>query len=57
MTMTATKPSSAVIVGLGRTGLSSARYLAARGIPFAVTDSRGDPPGRAELERDLPDVP
>ena len=42
------KPSSAVIVGLGRTGLSCARYLRAHGWKLAVTDSRPQPP---ELER------
>jgi UDP-N-acetylmuramoylalanine--D-glutamate ligase len=33
-----------VVVGLGRTGLSCARYLHARGVEFAVTDSRSAPP-------------
>jgi UDP-N-acetylmuramoylalanine--D-glutamate ligase len=39
-----------VIVGLGITGLSCARYLAARDIAFTVMDSRENPPGLAELE-------
>jgi UDP-N-acetylmuramoylalanine--D-glutamate ligase len=34
----------AVIVGLGRTGLSCARFLHARGVPLAITDSRATPP-------------
>jgi UDP-N-acetylmuramoylalanine--D-glutamate ligase len=34
-----------LIVGLGKTGLSCARYLAARGVPLAITDTRADPPG------------
>lgn len=38
-----------VIVGLGRTGLSVARHLRARGIEFAVTDSRAAPPELAAL--------
>jgi|HigsolmetaAR204D_1030405.scaffolds.fasta_scaffold00149_36 UDP-N-acetylmuramoylalanine--D-glutamate ligase len=38
-----------VVVGLGRTGLSCARYLKARGIDFAVTDSRAAPPEAAAL--------
>jgi UDP-N-acetylmuramoylalanine--D-glutamate ligase len=38
------KPSSAVIVGLGRTGLSCARYLRALGWRIAVTDTRLEPP-------------
>ncbi|MGH8141612.1 MAG: UDP-N-acetylmuramoyl-L-alanine--D-glutamate ligase [Steroidobacteraceae bacterium] len=40
---------SAVVVGLGKTGASAARYLLARGLRVAVTDSRVDPPGRALL--------
>lgn len=44
MSVTATKPSSAVIVGLGRTGLSCARYLHALGWKIAVTDTRPQPP-------------
>jgi len=46
-----TPPSSAVIVGLGRTGLSCARYLAARGWRLAVTDTRLEPPERAHLQQ------
>jgi UDP-N-acetylmuramoylalanine--D-glutamate ligase len=38
-----------VIVGLGKTGASCARYLARRGVAAAVTDSRPNPPGLAEL--------
>lgn len=34
----------AVVVGLGRTGMSVARHLHERGISFAVTDSRSSPP-------------
>ena len=51
---TATASRTALIVGLGRTGVSVARHLAARGWQLAVTDSRVDPPGRAELERIAP---
>jgi UDP-N-acetylmuramoylalanine--D-glutamate ligase len=43
-----------VIVGLGRTGLSAARHLAARGHRVVVTDSRAEPPGLAELRRLVP---
>lgn len=39
-----TKAPYAVIVGLGRTGLSCARYLHARGWRLAVTDTRAAPP-------------
>ncbi len=45
-----------LIVGLGRTGLSCARYIAARGIPAAVTDTREQPPGLQQLKRELPDT-
>jgi UDP-N-acetylmuramoylalanine--D-glutamate ligase len=45
-----------LIVGLGKTGLSCARYLAARGIPAAVIDSREQPPGLAALREELPDT-
>ena len=39
----------AVIVGLGRTGLSAARYLRASGWRLAVTDTRAAPPELAAL--------
>src|SRR5512135_2775398 len=39
----------AVIVGLGRTGISCARYLHARGWRLAVTDTRAQPPELAAL--------
>lgn len=45
-----------LIVGLGRTGLSVARHLVARGGQVAVVDSRPNPPGLDALQRDLPDV-
>ena len=37
-------PRRAVVVGLGRTGMSCARYLRARGVEVAITDSRAEPP-------------
>jgi UDP-N-acetylmuramoylalanine--D-glutamate ligase len=46
-----------LVVGLGKTGISCARYLNAMGISLAVTDSRMDPPGLAALGAELPDVP
>jgi UDP-N-acetylmuramoylalanine--D-glutamate ligase len=46
--MTATPPVS-IVVGLGKTGASCVRYLARHGIRAAVTDSRANPPGLAEL--------
>lgn len=45
-----------LIVGLGSTGLSCARYLAAQGKPVAVTDSRVRPPALDALRQELPDV-
>jgi UDP-N-acetylmuramoylalanine--D-glutamate ligase len=47
MTSTTDKRPYAVIVGLGRTGLSAARYLHSSGWRVAVTDTRASPP---ELE-------
>jgi UDP-N-acetylmuramoylalanine--D-glutamate ligase len=48
--------SRVLIVGLGTTGLSVARFLAGQGIEFAVVDSRREPPGLAELQKTLPDA-
>ncbi len=45
-----------LVVGLGRTGLSCARFLARRGAEVAVTDSRRDPPALADLREALPDA-
>jgi UDP-N-acetylmuramoylalanine--D-glutamate ligase len=42
------------VVGLGRTGLSCARYLQSRGVDFAVTDSRAAPPESAALRQLAP---
>ena len=49
MTGTSDKRPYAVIVGLGRTGLSAARYLKAQGWRLAVTDTRAAPPELAAL--------
>jgi UDP-N-acetylmuramoylalanine--D-glutamate ligase len=46
----------AVIVGLGKTGLSCARYLHARGKRFAVTDSRVAPPELSALQTFAPEA-
>lgn len=46
----------AIVVGLGRTGFSCARYLQSRGLDFAVTDSRVSPPESAALDQLAPDV-
>ena len=53
----AAKPSSAVIVGLGRTGLSCARHLRSLGWRIAVTDTRAKPPELERLHELFPDVP
>lgn len=44
----------AVIVGLGKTGLSVARFLAEQGWTLAVTDSRTEPQGAADLLKVAP---
>ncbi len=48
--------SKALVVGLGATGLSCARYLAGRGVQVAVADSRAEPPGLDQLRAEQPDV-
>lgn len=45
-----------IIVGLGKSGLSMARFMAAHGQDFLVVDSRENPPGLAALRRNLPQV-
>ncbi len=45
-----------LIVGLGKTGLSCARFLSASGVPLRVVDSREAPPGLACLRAELPEV-
>lgn len=45
-----------LVVGLGKTGLSVAHYLRDRDVAFAVVDSRDNPPGKDELEKDFPGV-
>jgi UDP-N-acetylmuramoylalanine--D-glutamate ligase len=45
-----------LVVGLGKTGLSCARYLRAQGVPLAVTDSRARPPGLETLREEMPEI-
>jgi UDP-N-acetylmuramoylalanine--D-glutamate ligase len=52
----ATAKTKTLIVGLGKTGLSCACYLAARGVALAVTDSREHPPGLEQLQARYPDL-
>ena len=46
-----------LVVGLGVTGLSVARYLSEKEYNFAVTDSRKLPLGSKELQQNYPSVP
>ncbi|MBK8183628.1 MAG: UDP-N-acetylmuramoyl-L-alanine--D-glutamate ligase [Candidatus Competibacteraceae bacterium] len=46
-----------LVVGLGKSGLSAARALAALGAAVAVTDSRREPPGLAALRAEFPTMP
>jgi len=48
--------STVLIVGLGKTGLSVARFLFARGIRFAVNDTREKPPSLSEFREQFPDA-
>jgi UDP-N-acetylmuramoylalanine--D-glutamate ligase len=45
-----------VIVGLGKTGLSCARYLQRQKIPFKAVDTRAEPPGIEEFRAEFPDT-
>ncbi|MCU7838633.1 MAG: UDP-N-acetylmuramoyl-L-alanine--D-glutamate ligase [Candidatus Thiodiazotropha sp. (ex Troendleina suluensis)] len=56
MTQQETKPGKTLIVGLGVTGLSCVRHLAAQGVSLAVTDSREQPPGLEALRKEFPDM-
>ena len=46
-----------LVLGLGDTGLSCARWLATHGAAVSVADSRTAPPHAAALARELPQVP
>ena len=46
----------ALVVGLGLSGLSSARWLARQGYAVQVVDSRAQPPGLSALHAELPEV-
>jgi UDP-N-acetylmuramoylalanine--D-glutamate ligase len=46
--------SRALVLGLGRTGLSVARYLQRKGLHVRVADTRAEPPGAAELQARVP---
>lgn len=44
------------IIGLGKTGLSCARFLLSRGYAVVVLDSRDQPPGAEVLQQEYPDI-
>jgi UDP-N-acetylmuramoylalanine--D-glutamate ligase len=50
------KAASAVIVGLGKSGFSCARYLHRRGWRVAITDTRAAPPELARLRALAPEI-
>ncbi|MBK5941023.1 UDP-N-acetylmuramoyl-L-alanine--D-glutamate ligase [Halochromatium roseum] len=54
--MSQARTKKVAVVGLGKTGLSCARWLHAQGAEVAVLDSRTAPPGLAQLQEELPDV-
>ncbi|WP_263142352.1 UDP-N-acetylmuramoyl-L-alanine--D-glutamate ligase [Pseudomonas sp. RIT-PI-AD] len=45
-----------IVVGLGKSGMSLVRYLARKGIAFAVADTRANPPELATLRECFPEV-
>ncbi len=49
--------SAAVVVGLGKTGLSCIRYLVRNGFSVTAVDSRRDPPMATRLRAEFPQVP
>jgi len=51
------KGKNVLVLGLGATGLSMARWLAGRGANLRVADSRADAPNAERLRTELPAVP
>ncbi|WP_443190122.1 UDP-N-acetylmuramoyl-L-alanine--D-glutamate ligase [Pseudomonas indica] len=45
-----------IVVGLGKSGMSLVRFLARQGLPFAVADTRENPPELAALKTQFPQV-
>ncbi len=45
-----------LVLGLGKTGVSCARFLAARNVDFSIMDSRQNPPGIESLNQSLSPV-
>jgi UDP-N-acetylmuramoylalanine--D-glutamate ligase len=56
MTAATRKPEPVLIVGLGATGLSCARFFDRAGEPFEMADNRTDPPGLDAFRARWPDV-
>ncbi len=54
--MNGTQQSRSLIVGLGKTGLSCARFLSVRNVPLLVVDNREAPPELARLRAEIPGV-
>jgi UDP-N-acetylmuramoylalanine--D-glutamate ligase len=46
-----------VVIGLGETGFSCARYLKKNNISFMMMDSRENPPGLLKFQQTFPDIP
>ena len=55
--MARNNPQTALVLGLGATGLSCARYLSAHGYRVRVADSRSAPPMLSSLRSEFPDMP
>lgn len=45
-----------LILGLGKSGVSTADFLASQHIPFAINDTRAEPPGLADIKKKHPDA-
>ncbi|MCU1717621.1 UDP-N-acetylmuramoyl-L-alanine--D-glutamate ligase [Pseudomonas sp. 5P_3.1_Bac2] len=45
-----------IVVGLGKSGMSLVRFLARQGLPFAVVDTRANPPELSTLRDQYPQV-
>ncbi|WP_338052462.1 UDP-N-acetylmuramoyl-L-alanine--D-glutamate ligase [Stutzerimonas marianensis] len=45
-----------IVVGLGKSGMSVVRHLVRRGLPFAVVDTRENPPELATLTAQYPSI-
>ncbi len=45
-----------LVLGLGATGLSCARFLTKQGLAFVINDSRQNPPGKQQLSKLKPQV-